>query len=210
MDIREILNREDSFRYQMLGRLQSDMDYYFGNGNRNESDLWAGNFDKQISYMRQIYNSFDEKPDWITLEEIEGYASKGLKKSIPSIHDMIAQTRANNNSLVKSRVDLNIRKNNNRSVREILNEGMNRRDKQLRPMTLSDRDGAYKFKMVLPHELLANIYVPNRAVTRFEDITDDNLLDYADSVTFENASGNSMSFNIDDYVNSDQYESIWW
>lgn len=35
-----------------------------------------------------------------------GDSIKSTKKSAPSIHDMIAQTRANNNSLVKSRVDL--------------------------------------------------------------------------------------------------------
>ena len=35
-----------------------------------------------------------------------GQMKKSTKKSIPSIHDMIAQTRQNNNSLVKSRVNL--------------------------------------------------------------------------------------------------------
>lgn len=36
--------------------------------------------------------------------------TESAKKSIPSIHDMIAQMRQNNNSLVKSRVDLDISK----------------------------------------------------------------------------------------------------
>ena len=51
---------------------------------------------------------------WGSVKNMLGYNGydykASTKKSIPSIHDMIAQTRANNNSLVKSRVDLNIRK----------------------------------------------------------------------------------------------------
>jgi len=47
--------------------------------------------------------------------EYNGYDYKAsTKKSMPSIHDMIAQTRMNNNSLTKSRVDLGIRKSDYR------------------------------------------------------------------------------------------------
>lgn len=59
-------------RYQMLSRLQSDMDSYIATGTKK---FWAGSFDKQIELMKAIYNSFSEreKPDWISMEQILNY-----------------------------------------------------------------------------------------------------------------------------------------
>lgn len=61
----------DIFKYQLLGRLQMDCEYYLGYGDRDESKLWAKNVDRQIEIMKNIYESIDEKPEWINLEEIE-------------------------------------------------------------------------------------------------------------------------------------------
>lgn len=67
--------RSEMFRYQMLSRLQSDCDYYLGNGNRHPKHLWAGNEKDQIACMKALWNSFpaDGKPEWLSLEQIDGY-----------------------------------------------------------------------------------------------------------------------------------------
>ena len=85
--IEDVLKKDDEFRYQLLGRLKSDCDYYLGNGNRSDKSLWAGNVKDQIQTMKDLYNSFsdDMKPDWISLEDIDNYEKEmtdGLKEDI--------------------------------------------------------------------------------------------------------------------------------
>lgn len=58
--------------------------------------------DKQIDDAISNLKS-ERKIDFVNQMD---YVVKSTKKSIPSIHDMIAQTRTNNNSLVKSRVNV--------------------------------------------------------------------------------------------------------
>ena len=70
------------FNYMMLSRLQMDCDYYLGNGQRHEKHLWAGNPIDQIKEMKDIYNKLDEKPEWLTLEQINDYEKQMLDKSI--------------------------------------------------------------------------------------------------------------------------------
>lgn len=57
----------------MLGRLQSDCDYFLGFGNRAEKHLWAGNVVGQIKEMKKLYNELEIKPEWLTLEQINDY-----------------------------------------------------------------------------------------------------------------------------------------
>jgi len=80
MELREILQSEDKFKYQLLSRMQQDCEYYLGNGNRAEKHLWAGNTVDHIATMKSIWNSFseDEKPEWITWEKILEYEQKML------------------------------------------------------------------------------------------------------------------------------------
>ena len=40
--IDDVLQRDKVFRYKLLGRLQSDCEYYLNYGNRNTGRLWAG------------------------------------------------------------------------------------------------------------------------------------------------------------------------
>lgn len=70
-----ILQNDETFRYQLLGRMQTDCNYFLGNGNRLDKFLWAGNVESQIAYMKALYNSFpdDKKPEWISLEDINNY-----------------------------------------------------------------------------------------------------------------------------------------
>jgi len=74
-DMQDLLNHDDTFRYQLLDRLRIDCKYYLGYGNRYAKNLWAGNEEMQIEAMKTLWNSFtdENKPEWITLEEIEQY-----------------------------------------------------------------------------------------------------------------------------------------
>ena len=71
------------FNYMLLDRLRTDCDYYLGNGNRNKKYLWAGDEKRQIEKMKELYNSFsdDNRPEWITLEEIEKYEKEMTKEA---------------------------------------------------------------------------------------------------------------------------------
>ena len=66
---------EESYNYQLLGRLQSDCEYYLGWGGRNSNRLWAGNVESQIAKMKELFNGFSEgkKPKWISYEDILNY-----------------------------------------------------------------------------------------------------------------------------------------
>ena len=63
----------NQFNYMMLGRLQSDCEYFLNHGNRCEKHLWAGNVKEQIEEMKSIYNKLPIKPEWLTWEEILNY-----------------------------------------------------------------------------------------------------------------------------------------
>ncbi len=71
----EPLPRDKAFEYSMLGRLQSDCEYFLGNGNGYEGHLWAHTVEAQIKEMRDRWNAFeaDEKPEWLTMEQIDEY-----------------------------------------------------------------------------------------------------------------------------------------
>lgn len=63
------------FNYMMLGRLQSDCEYFLGWGNRSKSRLYYGDVKKHIEHMKELHNSFPEghKPEWLTYESILEY-----------------------------------------------------------------------------------------------------------------------------------------
>jgi hypothetical protein len=65
--------KDATFDYQLLSRLQQDCDYYLGHGNRAKKHLWAGDEAEQIAKMREIYEGLSEKPEWLTLEQIAQY-----------------------------------------------------------------------------------------------------------------------------------------
>ncbi|MBC5614619.1 LPD11 domain-containing protein [Bacteroides hominis] len=85
MTIDEVIRHDLRFRYQLLGRLQSDCEYYLGYGNRNPRRLWAGDEPMQIEFMIKLYDSFkeDEKPMWLTMEKIMEYSKEmGVTKPL--------------------------------------------------------------------------------------------------------------------------------
>ncbi len=74
-ELSEVLNTDAGFRYRLLDRMQSDCEYALMAGSNKH--LWAdGDPEKQIAYMRALYESFpdNEKPEWIDAEKINQYA----------------------------------------------------------------------------------------------------------------------------------------
>lgn len=69
---------ENDYRhfYMLLDRLRMDCEYYLGYGGRCKHQLWAQDEQKQIDKMRELYNILPEKPEWITMEDIDNYAEQ--------------------------------------------------------------------------------------------------------------------------------------
>ncbi|WP_088510978.1 LPD11 domain-containing protein [Burkholderia ubonensis] len=74
----------DVFNYQLLARLQQDCEYYLGFGHRAKKHLWAGDEAEQIQKMKELYEGFSEKPEWLTLEDIERYEAAMITAVEPS------------------------------------------------------------------------------------------------------------------------------
>jgi len=68
-------SKEKHFNYMMLSRLESDILFYLGFGNKNPKHLWAGNEIEQIKEMKKLYRSFpiNQKPQWINMGKILKY-----------------------------------------------------------------------------------------------------------------------------------------
>lgn len=67
-----------TYNYQLLSRLVADCKYFLGNGRGCKKYLWAGDVEAQITKMYELWESFpaDEKPEWLSLEEVAEYAQK--------------------------------------------------------------------------------------------------------------------------------------
>jgi len=74
--------KANEYNYMMLDRLRADCDYFLGNGNGFLGHLYYKDIDKHIEEMKKIYESFSnkEKPEWISLENIENYKAKMNEK----------------------------------------------------------------------------------------------------------------------------------
>lgn len=71
----EPLPEDLAYKYSMLDRLKSDCNYFLGNGSGYEGHLWANTIEEHIKEMRNRWNELadDEKPEWLTLEQINRY-----------------------------------------------------------------------------------------------------------------------------------------
>jgi len=78
--MQDILKRDEKFRYMMLGRFQSDCEYYLNNGNRNAKHLWARNEKDHIENMYALYCSFPfyKKPKWCNRKQLRKYRKQML------------------------------------------------------------------------------------------------------------------------------------
>ena len=68
--------------YMMLSRYQVDCKYFLGNGNGYEGHLYFHSVERQIEEMKKLWESFkeNEKPEWLTMEQILDYEKKMLQK----------------------------------------------------------------------------------------------------------------------------------
>ena len=81
-EVQDIVQSGDKrFSYMMLSRLQSDCNYYLGNGGGHKKHLWAGDEQDHIDVMKGIWNSFadNKKPEWLTWEELLDFERKMVK-----------------------------------------------------------------------------------------------------------------------------------
>jgi hypothetical protein len=76
----DLLKSDQKFKYQLLGRLQQDCEYYINSG-KSPRVLWAQNENDQIQTMLLLYNSFkaEDKPMWLTVDQIENYKNRMCK-----------------------------------------------------------------------------------------------------------------------------------
>ena len=77
--------------YELLYRLKSDCDYFLGNGNGYEGHLWAKSVDKQIAKMRELYDQLEEKPEWLTSEDIDRYERKMLNYNKEGLNESVGK-----------------------------------------------------------------------------------------------------------------------
>lgn len=57
-----------------LGRLQSDCEYFLNAGARNVKHLWALDVNAHINEMLRIHDYLEDKPEWLTREQISEYS----------------------------------------------------------------------------------------------------------------------------------------
>lgn len=65
--------KDSKYLYMLLSRLQQDCEFYLNAGARNKKYLWALGVDEHLNEMEEIYNYLDEKPEWLTAEDISEY-----------------------------------------------------------------------------------------------------------------------------------------
>jgi hypothetical protein len=65
-------------QYMMLSRLQQDCDYFLGHGGGSERNLYYKNVEEHIAEMKKLWNELNEKPEWLSMEDIEDYEQKML------------------------------------------------------------------------------------------------------------------------------------
>lgn len=72
------LDKSEDFRYSMLSRLKDECKGYLTEGDwryKDASRIWAQDEKEQIEIMRALWHSLSEPPKWLTLEQIDEYAS---------------------------------------------------------------------------------------------------------------------------------------
>lgn len=66
----------DKEKYMFLDRMKQDCKYFLGNGNRNTKYLFGNSVKEHIESMKELYNSLKEKPEWLSMEDIEEFENK--------------------------------------------------------------------------------------------------------------------------------------
>ena len=76
MSITDNYAKNDKFLYMLMSRLVMDCEYFLGFGCRSERRLWAGTVEKHIATMYEIWEYVEDKPEWLTKEQIADYANQ--------------------------------------------------------------------------------------------------------------------------------------
>lgn len=71
-----MLDQSTRYRYSLLDRMREDCEYFLGKVGCRPTALWAGDVDAQIAFMKAIWESFEVKPEWLSMEQIEEYERK--------------------------------------------------------------------------------------------------------------------------------------
>ena len=83
--VEEQTEEENRFNYMMLGRMQSDCKYWIHCSEKGWSpESIAKHMSKEspeahIKEMKRLYELVPQKPEWLTMEEIEEFEEKMLK-----------------------------------------------------------------------------------------------------------------------------------
>ena len=64
---------DNKFNYILLGRLQMDIEYYLGHGNRCEKHLYFNNAKKHIKETIKLWKSLPIKPEWLRAKKLIEY-----------------------------------------------------------------------------------------------------------------------------------------
>lgn len=64
--------------YMLLARYQMDIEYFLNWGNRSERVLYFGNKEEHIEETVKLWESLEEKPEWLTAEQLEEYKQQML------------------------------------------------------------------------------------------------------------------------------------
>ena len=64
------------YGYMTLSRCKMDCEYHLGNGRIYGSHLYMGNPKDQIEFMKALWQTLDEKPEWLTFDQILEYEKK--------------------------------------------------------------------------------------------------------------------------------------
>ena len=68
------------YGYMTLDRCRHDYQFYLGYGRRQDKFLYMGNPQDQIDFMRALYDKLDDKPEWLTLEQINEFEKRMIKQ----------------------------------------------------------------------------------------------------------------------------------
>lgn len=64
---------DNKFNYMLLGRLQSDIEYFLGYGNRCEKHLYYGEIKLHFQEMINLWKILPEKPVWFRAVDFINY-----------------------------------------------------------------------------------------------------------------------------------------
>lgn len=82
---KEYCKKDEKFRYMLLNRMQQDCEYYLGNGRIYGNHLWAGDELSQIKDMMSLWSSLSEKPEWLTLDQINEFSKEMTGKTLDEL-----------------------------------------------------------------------------------------------------------------------------